>query len=245
MKALLVDDERLARSELRRLLQSYPEIDIVGEAADADEAEEQIRLLRPDVVFLDVQMPGRSGFELCAELRDPPRVIFTTAFDQYALKAFEFGALDYLLKPIQPTRLARALERLHERDESKTADADPRDTSAQGLLKEDDQVFLKDGDRCWLVRVGEIRLLESEGNYARVYFGENRPLIPRTLQNLETRLDPQRFVRVSRQHIINLRFVAKIEPWFDGGLLLRLGEHDPEVKVARRRAHELRERLSL
>ena len=245
MKALLVDDERLARSELRRLLAAHPAIAIVGEAANADEAEEQIGLLEPDVVFLDVQMPGRSGFELCAELRDPPRVIFTTAFDQYALKAFEFGALDYLLKPIEPTRLARALARLHERDEGTAAEANDATAGTQGMLTGDDQVFLKDGDRCWLARVGEIRLLESEGNYARVYFAENRPLIPRTLQSLEARLDPQRFVRVSRQHIINLRFVTKIEPWFDGALLLRLGEHDPEVKVARRRAQELRERLSL
>ncbi len=113
------------------------------------------------------------------------------------------------------------------------------------MLGSDDQVFLKDGERCWLVRVSDIRVLESEGNYTRVYFAENRPLILRSLQTLETRLDPQLFHRVSRQHIINLRFVRKVEPWFDGGLLLRLGEKDPEVKVARRRAHELRERLSL
>jgi two-component system LytT family response regulator len=134
MKALLVDDERLARSELRRLLAAHPAIEIVGEAANADEAEEQIGLLEPDVVFLDVQMPGRSGFELCAELRDPPRVIFTTAFDQYALKAFEFGALDYLLKPIEPTRLARALARLHERDEGTAADANDATAGTQGML---------------------------------------------------------------------------------------------------------------
>ena len=244
MKALLVDDERLARSELRRLLRAHPQIDIVGEAGNAEEAEEKIRALRPELIFLDVQMPGRTGFELCADLPDAPRIIFTTAFDQYALKAFEFGAVDYLLKPIEPARLARALSRLGQSGDAK-GEAPETSASGQGPLDENDQVFLKDGDQCWLVRVGEIRLLESEGNYARVHFAANRPLIPRSLQLLETRLDPAHFLRVSRQHIINLRYVTKVEPWFDGGLLLRLGAADPEVKVARRRAQDLRERLSL
>ena len=244
MKALLVDDERLARSELRRLLRAHPEIEIIGEAADAAQAREKIRNLQPDLIFLDVQMPGRTGFELLAELAGPPHVIFTTAYDQYALKAFDFGALDYLLKPIEPSRLARALARLRGNADIEPPASGQTDT-AHVVLHEDDQVFLKDGDRCWLVRVSEIRLLESEGNYARIYFAENRPLIPRSLQTLEARLDPQHFLRVSRQHIINLRFVRKVEPWFDGGLLLRMAEHDPEIKVARRRAQELRERLSL
>ncbi|MGI8437811.1 MAG: LytR/AlgR family response regulator transcription factor [Chthoniobacterales bacterium] len=240
MKALLVDDERLARSELRRLLRAHPEIEIIGEAANAAQATEKIHALKPELIFLDVQMPGKTGFELLADLPDAPRVIFTTAYDQYALKAFDFGALDYLLKPIEPARLARSLARLQADEETTETTA-----AAHGVLGENDQVFLKDGERCWLVPVGDIRLLESEGNYARVYFAESRPLIPRSLQTLEARLDPQRFFRVSRQHIINLRFVRKVEPWFDGGLLLRLGEGDPEIKVARRRAQELRERLSL
>ncbi len=240
MKALLVDDERLARAELRRLLQSHPEIEIIGEADNAAQAEKKIHALHPDLLFLDVQMPGRTGFELLADLADAPRVIFTTAYDQYALKAFDFGALDYLLKPIEPARLAQALARLQTPEESPETH-----NSSSSMLGENEQVFLKDGERCWLVRVGDIRTLESEGNYARVYFGENRPLIPRSLQTLETRLDPQLFFRVSRQHIINLRFVRKIEPWFDGGLSLSLSENDPQIKVARRRAQELRERLSL
>jgi two-component system, LytTR family, response regulator len=240
MKALVIDDERLARSELRRLLKAHTEIEIVGEAANAAQAEEKIASLRPDLIFLDVQMPGRTGFELLADLPDAPRVIFTTAYDQYALKAFDFGALDYLLKPIEPARLAQAIARLQAKEETPEAP-----TPTEGLLREGDQVFLKDGERCWLVRVSDIRLLESEGNYARVYFADNRPLIPRSLQTLEARLDPQLFFRVSRQHIINLRAVRKVEPWFDGGLLLRLGENDSEIKVARRRAQELRERLSL
>ncbi len=207
MKALLIDDERLARSELRRLLKAHPAIEIVGEAANAAQAEEKIAALKPDLIFLDVQMPGRTGFELLADLPEAPQVIFTTAFDQYALKAFDFGALDYLLKPIEPVRLAKALERL----QSTAAETEPG-SALPGPLGENDQVFLRDGERCWLTKVSDIRLLESEGNYARVYFAEHRPLIPRTLQSLEARLDPQQFFRVSRQHLINLRFVRKIEP---------------------------------
>ena len=244
MTALIVDDERLARAELRRLLGAHPEIEVVGEAANAAQAEEAIRALAPELIFLDVQMPGRNGFELLAELEQPPAVIFTTAYDQYALKAFEFGAYDYLLKPIAPNRLARALDRLSNRLTTAAEDAEPA-ASAADSLGENDQVFLKDDDRCWFVRVGDIRLLESEGNYARVYFKEHRPLIARTLQALESRLDPQQFVRVSRQHIVNLRFVRKVESWVDGGLWLWLSEGDPEVKVGRRRAQELRDRLRL
>jgi two-component system, LytTR family, response regulator len=242
MKALLVDDERLARIELRRLLAVHPEIEIIGEAANGAQAREKISALHPDLVFLDIQMPGQTGFEMLAGLSEQPRVIFTTAYDQYALRAFDFGALDYLLKPIEPARLARALARLHQPEAITPEDSG---ALAEGSLNDQQQVFLKDGDKCWLVRVGEIRLLESEGNYARVYFGGNRPLIPRSLQTLEARLDPKLFVRVSRQHMVNLGFVRKIEPWFDGGLLLRLNEGDPEVKVSRRRAQELRDRLSL
>lgn len=244
MKVLLVDDERLARSELRRLLAAHPEVAIVGEAASAAQAEAAIRALSPELIFLDVQMPGRGGFELLAQLQNTPPVIFTTAYDKYALRAFEFGAIDYLLKPIAPHRLARALERVQKRDDAAPSMGESALTP-DNLLGENDQVFLKDNDRCWFVRVGDLRVLEAEGNYARVYFLENRPLIPRSLQALEKRLDPQQFVRVSRQHIINLRYVRKVEPWFDGGLLLRLGEQDPAIKVARRRAQELRERLSL
>jgi two-component system, LytTR family, response regulator len=241
MHALIVDDERLARLELRRLLRAHPEIDVIGEANGASDAEDKIAQLRPNLIFLDVQMPARTGFELLESLRNPPRVIFTTAHDEHALRAFEFGAVDYLLKPIDPERLTRSLSRV-----LSSTDAPAPDAPAGGAtLREEDQVFLKDGERCWFVRVGEIRLLESEGNYARAYFGENRPLLPRTLQALESRLDPKCFLRVSRRHLVNLRFIRKVEPWFDGGLTLRLAEGDPEIKVTRRRALSLRERLTL
>jgi two-component system LytT family response regulator len=240
MKALIVDDERLARVDLRRLLRAHPEVEIVGEAKNAVEAEQKIKELRPDLIFLDVQMPSRNGFELLQDMRDPPRVIFVTAYDQHALRAFEFGAVDYLLKPIEPARLAQSLGRVTAKSTA------PHSTSSlHTTLSEHDQVFVKDGERCWFVRVGEIRLLESEGNYTRVYFRENRPLLPRTLQALETRLDSKFFLRVSRRHLVNLRFISKVEPSVDGGLNLHLGERDPAIKVSRRRAQSLRERLTL
>ena len=241
MKALIVDDERLARVELRRLLRVHPEIDIVGEAKNAAAAEQKIKELRPDLIFLDVQMPSRNGFELLQGMRNPPRVIFTTAYDQHALRAFEFGAVDYLLKPIEPARLAQSLARVRSNRELSQTEV----ASSAVTLSEHDQVFLKDGERCWFVRVGEIRLLEAEGNYVRVYFGDHRPLLPRTLQALEARLDGKCFLRVSRRHLVNLRYIRKVEPSIDGGLSLGLGAGDPEIKVSRRRALGLRERLTL
>ena len=165
MTALIVDDERLARLELHRLLGAYPEVEIVGEARNAEEALELVPKLAPDVIFLDIQMPGMSGFDLLERLEDVPQVIFTTAYDAYALKAFEVNALDYLLKPIAPARLEAALAKV-------------RIAPRQGRLE---RVFVRDGDRCWIVRLPDIFLLESEGNYTRVWFGNERPLIRRSL----------------------------------------------------------------
>jgi two-component system LytT family response regulator len=219
------------------LLEAHPEIEICAEASSAKAAESHIAALHPDLIFLDVDMPGRTGFDLLQNLAQLPAVIFTTAHDQFAVRAFDVGAVDYLLKPIDPARLAQALARLSE-------DPISPDPSVEAPFAADDHVFIKDGERCWFVRVGEIRLLEAEGNYVRVYFGRERPLIGRTLQTLEARLDPKCFVRVSRQHLVNLRFIRAIEPWIDGGLLLRLVEGDPPIKASRRRALVLREQLS-
>jgi two-component system LytT family response regulator len=240
MTALIIDDERLARGELRRLLAQHPEIEIVGEAANADEAEARIAELKPELLFLDIQMPGRNGFELLASLKRQPRVIFTTAYDEYAFRAFEVSAVDYLLKPIDSARLAQAIERLHQ----PVLDTAPRETEPARRLGENDQVLLREGDNCWFVKMRDIRLFESEGNYTRVYFAEHRPLLPRSLNNLEERLDPQMFFRANRQHIINLRCVEKIEPWFSGGLLVRLNS-GAKIEMSRRQGQRFREIMSL
>jgi two-component system LytT family response regulator len=228
MRVLIVDDERLARAELRRMLSAHPAIVIVGEAADAAEAAAQIAALQPDLLLLDVQMPGGSGFDLLATLDDPPEVVFTTAFDQYALQAFEASALDYLMKPIEPQRLAAALERAAARLGQAPAPASmPR------------KLFIRDGERCWFVRLEDIRLFESEGNYTRLYFDGATPLLGRSLLQLEQRLDPQQFFRASRRHIVNLAAVRGIENGDGGALALKLD--GMTVEVSRRRAAALRQ----
>jgi two-component system, LytTR family, response regulator len=230
MRALIIDDERLARAELRRLLAAHPAVQVVGEAANAVEARAAIEELGPDLIFLDVQMPGESGFDLLHSLETAPAVIFTTAFDQYALRAFEVSALDYLLKPVDPVRLAHALAKL-----GRPAAAVPEKTQAP-----EGKVFIKDGERCWFVALDQIMLFESEGNYTRVYFDHNQPLLARSLNQLEARLDPERFLRASRRHIVNLDFVTNIAPGPAGAMVLTLKD-GLRVPMSRRRAVEFRQ----
>ena len=182
-KVILIDDERLARNELKKLLQDFPEIEVIGEAANADEGIEKIESLNPDLIFLDIQMPGKTGFDMLAQLDSAPDVIFTTAYDEYALKAFEVNALDYLMKPIEPNRLADAIQKLQLAEEKEIAAS--LGGINRGTLTEADQVFVKDGERCWFVKLGEVRLFESVGNYAKVFFGNNKPLILKSLNALE------------------------------------------------------------
>jgi two-component system LytT family response regulator len=227
MRALLIDDERLARAELRRLLAAHPEVEIVGEAVNAADGVQQILALKPDLIFLDVQMPGGSGFDMLAALEEAPEVIFTTAFDQYALQAFEVNALDYLQKPIQAARMASALQRCaarHHRDAASTASK---------------KLFIKDGERCWFVALENIRLFESDGNYTRVYFDQHQPLMLRSLNQLEEKLDPSRFFRASRRHIVNLDHVEQAAPNDAGGLDLTLRDQ-LAIEVSRRRAPQFK-----
>lgn len=238
MKALIIDDERLARKELIRLLEEHPTIEIAGEAQNADEAEKMIEELNPDLLFLDIQMPGRTGFQLLESLDTVPLVVFTTAYDEFALKAFEVNALDYLLKPIQPERLAEAIRKVQ--DKERLRDGRPRDAKL-GL---NDQVFVKDGERCWFVSLANIRLFESDGNYIKVFFDSNRPMIHKSLNALDEKLDERAFFRASRKHIVNLSWVEAIEPWFNGGLMVRLRGGD-KVEVSRRQAAKFKDMMSL
>ncbi|MEY3437320.1 MAG: hypothetical protein RL335_1776 [Bacteroidota bacterium] len=242
-RALIIDDERLARNELRKLLAAHPEIEIAGEASNATEGIEKIESINPDLIFLDIQMPGKTGFDMLAELEKAPVVIFTTAYDEYALKAFEVNALDYLLKPVDPIRLADALNRFSV-DEKGDLASDADAYSNKSMLTENDQVFVKDGERCWFVKLSDIRLFESVGNYARVFFGSNKPLILKSLNALEERLEEKTFFRANRKHIVNLRMIEKVEPYFNGGLLLEI-KGGEKVEVSRRQAVRFKEMMSL
>ncbi|HEU4691300.1 MAG TPA: LytTR family DNA-binding domain-containing protein [Vicinamibacterales bacterium] len=235
MNALLVDDERLARQELRRLLASHADVTIVGEAVNVDDAVARLADPSIDLVFLDIQMPGGSGFDVLERLDRVPLVVFTTAFDEYAVRAFEVNAFDYLMKPIRTDRLTAVLEKAR-------AVLTPGRTERPGPSSE--RVFLRDGERCWIVPWADIALFEVEGNYARAYFGGNRPLIRVALNSLEARLDPALFFRASRQHIVNLRFIESVETAPDDSYIIRL-KNRIEIPVSRRQSRQLRESLGL
>ena len=243
MKAIIIDDERLARNELKKMLAEFPEVEVVAEAANADEGMEKIESFAPDLVFLDIQMPGKTGFDMLAELDKAPNVIFTTAYDEFALKAFEVNALDYLLKPVETKRLADAIQKYHSFEEREDQPSQPANYN-RSVLNEMDQVFVKDGERCWFVKLTDIRLFESVGNYAKVYFGANKPLILKSLNALEERLDEKIFFRANRKHIVNLRLIEKIEPYFNGGLLLEL-KGGEKIEVSRRQTVKFKEMMSL
>lgn len=231
MKTLLVDDERLARAELRRLLQPFSDVEIIGDAAHVAEAVERVHSLQPELIFLDIELAGGTGFDVLEQLEAVPEVIFTTAFDQYAVRAFEVNALDYLLKPIEPSRLAAALDRVR-------AKAKPRQPERAPL----ERIFVRDGDACMLIDLAEVRWFESEGNYARLRLDGRQPLLLRSLNYLEGRLDPGMFVRANRQQLINLRWVDRIEPGPAGNLVVAM-RGGREIEMSRRQSLKFRKRL--
>ncbi len=244
MRALVIDDERLARKELINLLNQLETVEVVGEAVNVEDAKEKIDQLQPDVIFLDIQMPEKTGFDLLEELDQVPHVIFTTAYDEYALKAFQVNALDYLLKPIDPKRLEDAVLKLQGKMEGIAKRDGLEGLGSQKKLTLEDQVFVKDGDRCWFVRLSNVRLFESDGNYIKVYFDNFKPMIHKSLNALDERLDEKSFFRASRKHIINLGWVEAIEPWFNGGLVVTLKGGD-RIEVSRRQAARFKEMMSL
>ena len=234
MKALIVDDEPLARRELRRLLAAHPDVEVVGEAGGADEAEQALAASGADLLFLDIQMPRRTGMQLLESLEDAPQVVFTTAHDEHALRAFELGALDYLLKPIAPARLATALERVRQRMAMPAGEALPM---TRPLL-------VRDGDEPCLVTLQDISVIEAAGNYVQLHFGERRPLLLHALSALERRLDPDHFFRASRSLIVNLDHVER----FETGVRLELIAHlrgGRTVAFSRRQSQDFRQTRGL
>jgi two-component system LytT family response regulator len=238
IKTIIIDDERLAREGLKGLLKEFSEIEIIGEAANVDEALELIDKLKPQLLFLDIQMPEKTGFDLLEELIETPIVIFTTAYNEFATKAFDVNALDYLMKPIQSQRLrdaiAKAKKQINDLEHYKDRDK----------LGAEDQVFIRDGEKCWFVKLSDVRMIESAGNYAKVHFDKYQPLIHRTLNALDERLSQQVFFRANRQQIINLSYIEKIEPFFNSGFLIYLKD-GLKVEVSRRQAVKFKEMMSL
>jgi two-component system LytT family response regulator len=234
MKVMIIDDEPPARRELRRLLTDFSWVEVVGEAGNVDRATEMVETLNPELLFLDIQMPGGSGFDLLTRLEHLPEVIFTTAYDEYAVRAFEVDALDYLLKPIDPARLAEALGRVKSSQAVRTPQPD-------AVLE---KIFVRDGNRCWFVPLREVRLLSSEGNYIRLSWGKSQPLLGRALAALEQRLDPNRFFRANRRQIINLDFIENVELGVNGRLHAQLRD-GPEVEISRRQARLFKIKMSV
>ena len=238
MKTIIVDDERLAREELKRLLQTYNEIEIIGEYKNAIEAKEAILRDAPDLVFMDIQMPGETGLELMEKITNPPRTVFVTAYDEYAIKAFEINAYDYLMKPVDPERLEEIYKRISEENRV------PASVENLDVLKEGDKILIRDGDKVWFRDVNEIRYFESEGNYVKVRFGNNKPLVLRSLNSLEERMDDKLFFRANRKFLINLNHVVNIENWFNGGLQIELS-CGTKIEISRRQTIKFKDRFSL
>lgn len=242
IKTIIIEDERLAREELKSLLTDFIEIEIIDEAQNGEEGIEKIKQQRPDLIFLDVSMPGMNGFEMLKKLDETPQVIFVTAFDEHALKAFDLQAIDYILKPIDPERLSQAIKKVY----SEHAEIDDSDFSARAskLLEPHDKVFIKDGEKCWFIELNRVRMMESDGNYVKVYFDQFRPMVLRSLNNFESRLNPEYFFRANRKFIINLNHVVSIETWFNGGLKVELSKGE-KIEISRRQAIRFKEVFSI
>ncbi len=242
IRTIIIDDERLAREELHSLLRNYPEIEVVGEAVNALDGIEKIKDKHPDLIFLDISMPGMDGFEMLKHIDDLPQVVFVTAYDEYALKAFENQALDYILKPIDPEKIANVVRKVSvENFEVNSPELNDR---KQRKLSGNDKVFIKDGEKCWFIELNQVRMMESDGNYVKVYFDKFRPMVLRSLNSFEDRLDGEVFFRANRKYIINLNHVVGIENWFNGGMKVELSNGE-KIEISRRQAIRFREVFSL
>lgn len=236
INAVIVEDSRLARQELKELVKNHPEIEIIGEAENVDDAYKLISKTNPALLFLDINMPEKDGFQLLELLDEIPIVIFTTAYDDYAIKSFEYNAFDYLLKPINKERFAKTITKLLPTLDEKNS------TNKSKKLTIDSQIFIKEGEHCWMVFLKDIVLFEIVGNYTRVYFKDKKPLIYKSLNQIETKLPEYDFFRVNRQQIINLKAIKNVTPWFNGKLKMTL-INAIDVEVSRRQSQKFKQDL--
>ena len=240
IRAVIVEDSRLARNELKELLKDHSEIELVGEAENVDDGVELIKKTNPDLLLLDINMPEKDGFELLEMLDEVPVTVFTTAYDEYAIKSFEYNALDYLLKPISESRFALAIEKVRAKIDKSEVIKEPKTEK----LTENSQIFIKDGEKCWLVKIGDISHFDIVGNYTRVFFEDQNPMLYKSLNQVEEKLPEQNFFRVNRQQIINTNYIENVIPWFNGKLKLTM-KNDVEIEVSRRQSYLFKDRMSL
>jgi len=233
ISVVIVEDSRLARKELRGLLTAYSQLDVVGEADTVENAVELIERCTPDLIFLDIHLPGGSGFDVLSALKRIPVVIFTTAFTSYALESFEYNTLDYLLKPISQDKLSRAVQKAEVflKKDSEEHQKDKYD------LK--DKIFIKDRNLSWLVSFEEIRMFESQGNYIQVFFGQHRPLLQKSLQQMENSLKDGLFLKANRKQLVNINWISRMEKLPNGKLILALSTGE-KVAVSRRQMNNVK-----
>ena len=240
IKAVIVEDSRLARNELKELIKKQEDIELLGEAENVDNGFELIQNASPELLFLDINMPEKDGFELLEMLDEVPITIFTTAFDEYAIKSFEYNALDYLLKPVSEKRFSMAMDKVR----AKLGSIDQEKGAETKKLSVSSQIFIKDGESCWLVKIGDISLFEIVGNYTRVFFEDKKPLLYKSLNQVEEKLPEASFFRANRQQIVNTNFIENVVPWFNGKLKLTL-KNGEEVEVSRRQSYIFKDKMSL
>ncbi|WP_264529856.1 LytR/AlgR family response regulator transcription factor [Flavobacterium sp. N502540] len=237
IKTVIVEDSRLARNELKELIKNHPEIEIIGEAENVDSGFKLIEETQPDLLFLDINMPEKDGFELLEMLDKVPITIFTTAFDEYAIKSFEYNALDYLLKPINPKRFAHSIEKVSQ-------NLIEKEEKNNKKLTLNNQIFIRDGEKCWLVKIADIFLFEVDGNYTKIFFQNEKAILNKSLNHIEEKLPDDYFFRANRNQIINIQYILKIDPWFSGNLLVQLPK-EVKVEISRRQTNNFKEKLSM
>jgi two-component system LytT family response regulator len=235
----IIDDERLAREELKMLLQAIEMVELIGEASSGEEAKRLLPSLEPDILLVDINMPGMNGIEFVKGLNNPPYVIFVSAHEDHAISAFSVGAFDYLLKPINPNRLMESFNRIlqDEQDDWNSAKEQPLEKKKLTIT---DKVFIRDGEKSWFVSLSDIRLFESDGNYVKLHFQRHKPMLLRSLNSFQELLDPHFFFRANRKHIVNIEWISSVETWFNGGLMVELKTGE-KIEISRRQAIRFKE----
>lgn len=236
MKAMVVEDSRLAREGLIKMLGQHPDLDIIGAADSVSSALEILRKNKADVIFLDIHMPGETGFDLLEKLDYCPKVIFTTAYPEYAIRSFDFQTVDYLLKPVSDERLTIAIEKL-------SVNSERQEKLPKPVLDIHSRMFVKDGEKCHLIPLESIRYFESCKNHVRIFFGKENAFVKKSLNSIEERLPKKYFFRANRQYIVNLMAISNIEEAINDGYDITMSD-GKVLDVSRRNAVELKDLLS-